>query len=148
MPTPDAAYRKRVFILAVCLNAIVAAIPAIAQQPAAVCDDPRLMVGAAAVELAADKSMVIAGGIHPRHVDGQEGELRAVAVVLQQPDSDTLAIVSCDVLMFSRDLLDPVTARIRAECGIRASNVMISATHTHHAPSTVRVHGYDRCTFG
>lgn len=103
-----------------------------------------LRVGTAAAELQADDSMVIAGGIHPRFVQGQEGELRAVAVVLEKPGSAKLAIVACDVLMMTRDQLDPVAQRIEQTCGIPASHVMIHCTHTHHAPSTMRVHGYDR----
>ncbi|MBM3334365.1 hypothetical protein FJY63_06865, partial [Candidatus Sumerlaeota bacterium] len=53
-------------------------------------------------------------------------------------------IVACDVLMMTRDQLDPVAAEIERTCGIVASNVLINCTHTHHAPSTMRVHGYDR----
>lgn len=103
-----------------------------------------LRVGTAAAELEADDSMVIAGGIHPRFVKGQEGKLRAVAVVLEKPGSAKLAIVACDILMMTRDQLDPVAQRIERTCGIPASHVMIHCTHTHHAPSTMRVHGYDR----
>jgi hypothetical protein len=103
-----------------------------------------LRVGAAAVELEGDDSMPIAGGIHARFVKGQEGELRATAFVLEKPGSPPLAIVACDVLMLTRDLLDPVAAEIEKSLGIPAANVLIHATHTHHAPSTIRVHGYDR----
>jgi len=107
-------------------------------------DSAGLKVGAAAVEMIADDSMVIAGGIHPRHVKGQEGKLRAVAVVIEKSPKNRLAIVACDVLMMTRDLLDPVAAEIETACAIPASNVLIHTTHTHHAPSTMRVHGYDR----
>ena len=103
-----------------------------------------LKVGAAACALKADDSMVIAGGILPRYVEGQEGELRAVAVVIEKPRGAKLAIVACDALMMTRDLLDTAADEIERTCGIPASNVMIHFTHTHHAPSTCRVHGYDR----
>jgi hypothetical protein len=106
--------------------------------------DAPLQVGAATVELEADDDMVIGGGIFPGKVKGQEGKLRAVAVVLEKPGSARLAIVACDVLMLTRDLLDPVVEEIEKECGIPASHVLINATHTHHAPSTVTVHGYAR----
>ncbi len=107
-------------------------------------DPAQLRVGTAAANLEADDSMVIAGGIHPRYVKGQEGKLRALAVVIEKPASAKLAIVACDVLMMTRDQLDPVVQRIEQTCGIPASHVMIHCTHTHHAPSTCRVHGYDR----
>ena len=44
-----------------------------------------LRVGAAAVNLEADDSMVIAGGIGPGKAQGQEGELRVTAVVVEKP---------------------------------------------------------------
>lgn len=104
-----------------------------------------LRVGAAAVALEADDSMPIAGSIHAGRVHGQEGQLRATAVVLDRPGGPRLAIVSCDVLMFSRDLVDPVAAEIEKTCGIPAAGILIHATHTHHAPSTMRVHAYGPC---
>jgi hypothetical protein len=103
-----------------------------------------LRVGAAAAELQADDSMAIGGGIGPGKVQGQEGKLRAVAVVLDKPGSGKLAIVACDVLMMARDQLDPVVAEIGATVKIPASNVLINATHTHHAPTTATVHDYER----
>ena len=107
-------------------------------------DAADLRIGTAAAELEGDDSMVIAGGIHPRYVKGQEGKLRAVAAVIEKPGSAKLAIVACDVLMMTRDQLDPVIDQIEQSCGIPGSQVMIHCTHTHHAPSTCRVHGYDR----
>jgi hypothetical protein len=101
-------------------------------------------VGAAAEEFAADDSMVIGGSIEPGKAQGQEGKLRAVAVVMEKPPLGKVAIVSCDVLMLTRDLLDPVEAEIERTTGIPRDHVLISATHTHHAPSTVTVHGYAR----
>jgi neutral ceramidase len=105
---------------------------------------PPLRVGAAAIEIAADDSMAIGGGIHAGFVKGQEGKLRAVTVVIDKPGSGKVAIVACDVLFVTRDLIDPVVEEITKECGIPAANVLVNATHTHHAPSTGTVHGYKR----
>ncbi len=102
---------------------------------------PALRVGAAAVELEADDSMVIAGGIHAGKASGQEGKLRCVAVVLEQPPAK-LAIVACDVLMLTRQTLDPVVAEVEKATGIPAANILVNCTHTHHAPSTMCVHDY------
>jgi neutral ceramidase len=102
-----------------------------------------LKVGASAVDLSADDSMVIGGGIQPGFAHGQEGNLRAVATVLQV-GSTKIAIVACDVLMMNRDLLDPVLEEIQRECAIPTSHCLVNATHTHHAPSTCTVHGYSR----
>src|SRR5436190_6147952 len=101
-----------------------------------------LSVGAATAEFEADDSMVIAGGITPGRATGQEGKLRAVAVVLEKKSSGKLAIVACDILMITRELLDPVTAEIEKATGISRDRILINSTHTHHAPSTMVVHGY------
>jgi neutral ceramidase len=100
-----------------------------------------LRVGAAAAELAADDSMIIAGGITAGKASGQEGKLRCIATVLEK-DGVRLAIVACDVLMMTRATLDPVVAKIHQSTGISTSNVLINCTHTHHAPSTMRLHDY------
>ncbi len=113
---------------------------ALAQDTARPCGQWR--VGTAAVDLWCDDSMVIAGGIHPRYVQGQEGKLRATAIVLEDPVGNRAALVSCDCLMLSGELLKPVFAEINRRFGLPEEAVMIAATHTHHAPSTVRVHGY------
>jgi hypothetical protein len=104
-----------------------------------------LRVGAAAVEIEADDTMPIAGGIHAWYAKGQEGRLRATAVVLEKPGTAPVALVSCDVLMVTRDLGDAAVAEIARTCKIPAGNILVHATHTHHAPSTIRVHGYGRC---
>jgi hypothetical protein len=104
-----------------------------------------LRVGAAAIELEADDSMIVAGSIHPWHAKGQEGKLRATALVLEKAGAAPIAIVSCDVLIVTRDFADLALGEIEKATGIPAGNVLIHATHTHHAPSTVRVHGYGRC---
>ena len=103
--------------------------------------DPPLRVGAAAANFTADDKMQIAGGIGPKYYQGQEGQLRAVATVLEQPGSGKFAIVACDVVMVSRAMTDRVAQRVLESCGIQKARLLINATHTHHAPSTVHVHG-------
>ena len=103
-----------------------------------------LRVGTGSVNLSADDSMVVAGSILPKHVKGQEGELRVVAIVIEKPPTSKLAIVVCDVIVVTRDDLDAVVSEIERTTGIPPTNILISATHTHHAPSTIVVHGYGR----
>src|SRR5687768_16594488 len=67
-----------------------------------------LHVGVGTAEFEAEDSMVIAGGIAPGKANGQEGKLRAVAVVLEKKPYGKLAIVACDILMITRQYLDPV----------------------------------------
>lgn len=103
-----------------------------------------LKVGAAAVELRSDDALPIAGGIGPGKATGQDGMLRAVATVVQGPPNGTrVAIVALDILMIRRDYLDAAAKEIEQRTGIPFNNVIINCTHTHHAPSTVKIHGYD-----
>ncbi len=101
-----------------------------------------LHVGTAAAEFEADDTMVIAGGITPGKATGQEGKLRAVAVVLEQKPFGKLAIVACDVLMMTREHLDAAAREIEKTTGIPFPNILVNCTHTHHAPSTMILHGY------
>ena len=103
-----------------------------------------LKAGAAAAVLVADDSMVIGGGIGPGKAKGQEGELRASAVVVQSPSGERAALIACDVLMIEREILDRAAQRVARDTGIPFNHILINATHTHHAPTTVTVHGYHR----
>lgn len=102
-----------------------------------------LKVGAAAVNLVADDSMVIAGSILPKTAKGQEGELRAIAVVIEKPGGAKVGIVACDVLFLPRTLVDPALVEIEKTTGIPADQILVNCTHTHHAPCTGTVHGYE-----
>ncbi len=117
--------------------ALLVAAPALAAGP----QDAPLRVGAATVNLAADEKMQIGGGIDPSYAQGQEGELRAVATVIEQPGSGKFAIVACDVIVLTREMVDRCAAEIEKSCGIEPAHLLVNATHTHHAPSTVRIHG-------
>jgi len=105
-------------------------------------DAKNIKAAAAAVEIVGDDSMVLAGGTFPRFASEQEGLLRASAVVIE--GNIKVCIVSCDVLMLQRDILDDACRKIEAKEGIPFENILITATHTHQAPSTVTVHGYSR----
>ncbi|HEY1785021.1 MAG TPA: hypothetical protein VGG30_05700, partial [Pirellulales bacterium] len=100
-----------------------------------------LRVGAAAANFSADDKMQIAGGIDPSFAHGQEGELRAVATVIEQAGSGKFAIVGCDVLFVTREMIDRAAEKIEKSCGIEPAHLLVNATHTHHAPATVRIHG-------
>jgi hypothetical protein len=115
---------------------------ALAGNPAFALGD--LKAGAAHEALIADDSMVIGGGIGPGKATGQEGELRASAVVVEDPHGGKVALVACDVLMVNRDVLDRAARRIEQATAIPFDHILINATHTHHAPTTATIHGYAR----
>jgi hypothetical protein len=126
-------------LLVACLLACLIANPARADLK-----DAAVRVGASAVELDANDDMVIGGGILPVKVKGQEAPLRAVAVGVEKPGAGKVALIACDVLMMNRDLLDPAVEEVAKAFGIPTANVLINCTHTHHAPSTCTIHGYQR----
>ncbi len=99
-------------------------------------------VGSATSEMIAEDTMVIGGGIGPGLTQGQEGKLQATAIVIH--GDIKLCIVAVDILMMHRDFMDQAARGIEKECGIPFENVFINASHTHHAPSTVTIHGYER----
>ena len=117
------------------LAALACCLPADAQE---------LKAGAAVEVLSADDAMVIGGGIGPGKARGQEGELRASAVAIEDARGGRVILIACDVLMIERDVLDRAARRIEQATGIPFDHILINATHTHHAPTTVTVHGYDR----
>lgn len=99
-------------------------------------------VGSATSEMVADDAMVIGGGIGPGFAKGQEGKLQATAIVIE--GEKTLCLVAVDILMMDRDYTDQAARAIEKECGIPFDAIFINSSHTHHAPSTVTVHGYAR----
>ncbi|MGQ9597263.1 MAG: hypothetical protein ACUVQY_09075 [Thermoproteota archaeon] len=101
-----------------------------------------LRAGSSSAEIVSDESMVIAGGIHPRFASSREGRIRASALIIEK--DIRICIVSCDVLALQRDVCDEVCLEIEEEFGISFENILITATHTHHAPSTVTVHAYEK----
>lgn len=68
----------------------------------------------------------------------------ASALVVEDGHGGKVALVACDVLMVNRDVLDLAARRIEQSTGIPFDHILLSATHTHHAPTTVTVHGYTR----
>jgi neutral ceramidase len=120
-----------------CLAAAVF-VPAAERADAA---DRELRAGAASVVLEADDSMVTSGGIGPGRAQGQEGELRAVAVVFEKEPFGRFAVVACDVLFVTRQQIDFAAAEIERTCQIEPAHLLVNATHTHSAPSTTQIHG-------
>ncbi len=99
-----------------------------------------LKVGAAAVNLQSDPDMPLAGYLESRFTKEQEGELRATAVVIEKPGVAKVAIVECDVLWVTKEIVDAAVAEIEKTTAIPAANILVNATHTHHAPGTAPAH--------
>ncbi len=129
--------KHKLAFVAMGLSTLLSTALAQAADPAAAA----LRVGAAAVPFPVNDSMKLGGHMHPLIAAGQEGELRAVATVIEQAGSGKFAIVACDVLFITREMIDRCAALIQKSCGIDPAHLLVNATHTHNAPSTVRIHG-------
>ncbi|MBX3420891.1 MAG: hypothetical protein KF752_04965 [Pirellulaceae bacterium] len=125
------------------LSAVFAWLMLCGQQTSATANDSfPWRVGSATAAMQADDDMVIGGGIGPGKVQGQEGKLQATAIVIH--GQTKLCLVGVDILMMDRDYMDQAARGIEATCDIPFDNILINASHTHHAPSTVTVHDYQR----
>ena len=56
--------------------------------------------------------MIIAGGIGGGHVQGQEGRLRAVATVLEHRTSGKFALVACDVIFVTDEMVQAAATEV------------------------------------
>jgi len=120
-------------LLAVCVSIILAPVGASAA----------LKVGAAVVDVTPLQFPVLVnGGMLSRSVDTVNTRINARAVVVDD-GSERLAIVVVDSCMMPRPLLDDVKALAATRTDIRADRILISATHTHSAPSSLSCLGTD-----
>lgn len=100
-------------------------------------DGQTFRAGAAAVEITPTTlPVVVSGGFLERTADTVHDRLFARAVVLDD-GAKRLAIVVADNLMMPRDLLDRAKSLAERATGIPVDHLLISATHTHSAPSVM-----------
>src|SRR5205814_10601702 len=99
--------------------------------------NPLLRAGAAAVEIAPQTFPVLVnGGFFPDRATKVNDPIRAKCLVLDD-GATRLAIVVVDSCMMPRALLDQAKALAREKTGIPTERMLISATHTHSAPSAM-----------
>ncbi len=111
---------------------IATAEPATGRTQAAV-----FRAGAAAVEIAPEHFPVIVnGGFLAARATKLNDPIRAKGLVLDD-GTTRLAIVVVDSCMMPRELLDRAKAIAREKTGIAIERILISATHTHSAPSVM-----------
>jgi len=72
----------------------------------------------------------------------QEGPLRA-SVLMLESDS-RLCIVSCDTLGLMGDTCAEIATAVSTTCGVPTDQIMVTATHTHHAPRAMPVYSTPR----
>ncbi len=97
---------------------------------------PVLRAGAAAVDVSPKEfPLNMPGGFSARPTTCSHDPLHARALVLAD-GTTTLALVVVDNLGVAREVCDEAKALAEQQCGIAPSNVLVSATHTHTAPSS------------
>ncbi len=98
---------------------------------------PGLRAGAATVDASPDRFPVIVnGGFLAARADRVRDPVRVKALVLEN-GSTRLAIVVVDTCMMPRDLIDRAKSIARERTGIPVDRMLVSATHTHSAPSVM-----------
>ncbi len=89
--------------------------------------------GAYAIDITPQKFPVdSAGNLTPRTALAAHDPLHARCLVLDDGETK-IALAVCDSCMIPRELFDAAKRRVERECGIPASNILCSATHTHTA---------------
>ena len=98
----------------------------------------KLRAGAAASNITPPLGVSLNGGMTDRKATHIHDELHARCLVLD--DGRTrLAFVVCDSCMIDRELMDAAKAQLAQQGVIDADRILISATHTHSAPTSVGV---------
>src|SRR5688500_4757392 len=102
-----------------------------------------LRAGAAAVDITPTQFPVLVnGGFQPVVANQASDKLHARCLVLDDGKTK-LAICVVDSCLMPRDLLDEAKKLASASTGIPTDRMLVSATHTHSAPSVMGVLGTD-----
>jgi hypothetical protein len=98
-----------------------------------------LRAGAYAMDVTPEAFPIsVNGGMADRQATRASDPLHARCLVLDD-GTTKLAIVVVDSCMLPRELVDDAKARAVAKTGLPAANVLVSATHTHTAPTSAGV---------
>jgi len=128
--------RKLSAIAAACLIVLVSA-PAMAETKT-------FRAGAFAIDITpVEFPVIVNGGMLQRTADKIVDRLHARCLVLDDGQTQ-IAIVVVDNCMLPRELLDDAKDLASSATGIPPHRMLVSATHTHSAPSTMACLGSDR----
>ena len=95
---------------------------------------PMFRAGASTSNISPPLGSSLNGGFQDRKAQFIHDELHARTIVLDDGKS-TLAFIVCDLCMIPRSVVLDAKEQIRQATGIPPENVVISATHTHSAPT-------------
>ncbi len=80
-----------------------------------------------------NNGIAIEGYYVPRFAEGVISDLKVIAFVLSTPNN-TAVVLSLDLCMIESELIDKIKNSIKESTGIKESNIIITATHTHTGP--------------
>ncbi|MBA4063199.1 MAG: hypothetical protein C0501_05700 [Isosphaera sp.] len=116
------------------LTVLLLAAPAAGQA-----SKPALRAGAFAQDVTPEKFPIsVNGGMADRQATSAHDPLHARCLVLDD-GTTTVALAVVDSCMIPKELLDAAKAIAEKKTGIPAANMLISATHTHSAPTVAGV---------
>lgn len=102
-----------------------------------VADTGTLRAGAAAVDITPTRDLYMGGFSLMRRSEGVHDPLYARAIVLERDDVK-VALVAVDLIGMARGEVLAINEELQ---GFAPQNVIIAATHTHHAPDTIGLWG-------
>lgn len=93
-----------------------------------------LRAGTGLVEITPEQGLELAGYPHyPRNNTGAHDPLYAACMYLSNGEAE-IAMVTLDLLFFSKCHVAKVRSCVEERCGIPKENIMISCSHTHSGP--------------
>lgn len=99
-----------------------------------------LRVGVAQVDYTPELGLPLFGNFRDDYgARGVHDPLHSRAVVLQDSGGAKVALLSIDICMIDRDNTSMMRRFIAAQTDLRPENILIAATHTHSAPSAMRL---------
>ncbi len=97
-----------------------------------------LQVGAAQVNLTPELGCELQGHLTARHAERVHDDLFAKAIVIDDGER-RVGLVVCDLIAVTAEIVGPAKARVAERCGIAPERLLVSATHTHTGPVTMRI---------
>ena len=94
-----------------------------------------MLLGTASIDITPPVGTLMAGSLRPRASVGVDDPLMCKALVLGN-DETRIALVTLDLVAWTRRRSDDARARIAAEAGIPSDHVLVNCSHTHSGPYT------------
>src|SRR5262249_47351208 len=97
------------------------------------------LAGYAEIDWTPELGLPLFGQMHKRTGDRVRDPLTANAAAFQSGDGAPAVLVSVDVCVLDAAFIDAAQAQFAERTGIPGGRLLIHATHTHVAPSTVNI---------